>query len=218
MRQNHDMMWYMNGVSTLTLGERMKKVRKTLDLTQQEFSDKIGSKRNTVATYEIGRTDPSAAVISLICREFNVNETWLRTGEGKMFVEAPSDTLDALAREYHLDRFGRTVVEKMLNLNEKQWAVFHDFAMDVLESLSEDAAGEDIPIPATMDTGGRERQEVDIAAELAELKRQNRELAAKVAAMEKKDDIEAARLRSASAGSFSSAEKKKNKPRHIDGA
>ena len=73
----------------MTFGERLRKVRKVLDLTQQEFADKIGSKRNTVATYEMGRTDPSAAVISLICREFNVSEAWLRTGKGNRFNRFP---------------------------------------------------------------------------------------------------------------------------------
>ena len=101
------------------IGERIKKLRKSLDLTQQEFSERIGIKRNTIAKYETDRGEPIDAVISLICREFNVSETWLRTGAGEMFVEVPSNTLDALARGYHLDRFGRTVVEKMLNLNEK---------------------------------------------------------------------------------------------------
>lgn len=73
--------------------DRIRKLRRSLDLTQQEFADKIGMKRNTVANYETGRNEPSASVISLICREFNVNETWLRTGEGKMFIEIPEEDM-----------------------------------------------------------------------------------------------------------------------------
>ena len=60
------------------MNDRIKKLRRELELTQQEFANKIGIKRNTIATYESGRNDPIDAVISLICREFNVNETWLR--------------------------------------------------------------------------------------------------------------------------------------------
>ena len=71
----------------MTIGERIRKVRRSNDLTQQEFADRIGSKRNTVATYEMGRSVPSAAVLSLIEREFNVSEEWLRTGEGEMFIQ-----------------------------------------------------------------------------------------------------------------------------------
>lgn len=75
------------------MNERLKKLRKTLDLTQQEFGNRIGVKRNTIATYESGRNEPIDSVFSLICREFNVNETWLRTGEGDMFIEIPEEDL-----------------------------------------------------------------------------------------------------------------------------
>ena len=67
--------------------DRLKKIRKELDLTQQAFADKLGVKRNNIAGYETGSRCPSDAVISLICREFNVNETWLREGTGEMFIE-----------------------------------------------------------------------------------------------------------------------------------
>lgn len=65
--------------------DRLKKLRKELDLTQQAFADKIGMKQNTIAQYEMGRTTPSDAIIFSICREFGVNEKWLRSGEGEMF-------------------------------------------------------------------------------------------------------------------------------------
>lgn len=67
--------------------DRIKLLRKTLGLTQQEFANKIGIKRNSYASYEIGRNTPMDAIILSICREFNVNEEWLRTGEGEMFEE-----------------------------------------------------------------------------------------------------------------------------------
>ena len=64
------------------LHTRIKKLRKSLDLTQQKFADALGIKQTTVASYEIGRIVPSDSTIKLICREFDVNEDWLRTGEG----------------------------------------------------------------------------------------------------------------------------------------
>ncbi|MDE7417180.1 MAG: helix-turn-helix domain-containing protein [Lachnospiraceae bacterium] len=75
--------------------ERIKALRKALGLTQQEFADKIGIKRTTIATYESGRNVPIDAVISLICLKFNVNETWLREGFGDMFMncDTKKDTL-----------------------------------------------------------------------------------------------------------------------------
>ena len=67
--------------------EQLKKLRKHLDMTQQVFADKIGMKQNTIAQYEMGRTIPSDAIVFSICREFGVNENWLRTGEGEMFEQ-----------------------------------------------------------------------------------------------------------------------------------
>ncbi len=76
------------------MNERIKKLRKALGLTQEKFAERLGIKRNTVATYEIGRNEPIDAVISLICREYGVNEVWLRTGEGgdeNMFTKIDED-------------------------------------------------------------------------------------------------------------------------------
>lgn len=67
--------------------DRIKKIRKELDLTQQKFADKLGTSRDNIGGYETGRRTPSEAVISLICKEFNVNEEWLRHGSGEMFID-----------------------------------------------------------------------------------------------------------------------------------
>ena len=71
--------------------ERLKILRKNLNLTQTEFADSIGVKQSTIATYEAGRNIPSDPVITLICQRFSVNEDWLRTGEGEPFVELSRD-------------------------------------------------------------------------------------------------------------------------------
>lgn len=74
----------------MSIGDRIKKLRKHLDLTQQGFGDRLGIKGNTISQYESGRNEPIDAVLSLICREFNVNEEWLRTGKGgddNMFIK-----------------------------------------------------------------------------------------------------------------------------------
>ena len=99
-----------------TLNERIKKLRKGLDLTQQEFANRLGTTRNNIAGYEVGRRSPSEAVISLICKTFNVSETWLRTGEGEMFVPSPNGVLDELAQKYGLSVRGKVIVEKYLDL------------------------------------------------------------------------------------------------------
>ena len=72
--------------------ERIRKLRKNLELTQQEFGKRIGMKRNSIALIEGGR-NTSEQTIFAICREFNVNEEWLRTGNGKMFNLVPEEDL-----------------------------------------------------------------------------------------------------------------------------
>ncbi len=64
------------------MNERIKRIRKYFKLTQDEFGKRIGSARNTIANYENSNRTPSNSVILSICREFGVNEIWLRTGEG----------------------------------------------------------------------------------------------------------------------------------------
>lgn len=71
--------------------ERLKQLRKDKGLTQQEFADKLNIQRATYAKYEVGRNEPIDAVIALICDRFGVNEQWLRTGEGDMYVEINRD-------------------------------------------------------------------------------------------------------------------------------
>lgn len=79
--------------------ERLKALRKELHLTQQEFADRVGISRGNIGAYEVGKNAPSDAVISLICREFHVNEEWLRTGNGEMFVkETPDEEFMRMAK------------------------------------------------------------------------------------------------------------------------
>ena len=76
--------------------DRIRRIRRDLDLTQQEFADRLGVKRGTIANYELGRNEPIDSVVSLICREFGVNEEWLRNGAGEVFVPDASDELEAV--------------------------------------------------------------------------------------------------------------------------
>lgn len=69
---------------------RIKQIRKEKNLTQVEFGERIGVKGNTVTNYETGLRNPTDAVILSICREFNVNEDWLRNGTGDMYKLIPN--------------------------------------------------------------------------------------------------------------------------------
>lgn len=113
------------------MNERLKKLRKVLDLTQQEFADKIGIVRDNIGGYETGRRNPSDAVINLICREFNVNEEWLRTGKGEMFVDLTRD--EEIARfvgellKDEEDSFKRRLISGLVALDDKGWDVLENF-------------------------------------------------------------------------------------------
>lgn len=69
-----------------TINERIRYIRKQYDLTQLEFGKRIGVKANTVTGYEKGTRNPTDVVIRAICREFDINEIWLRTGSDEMYV------------------------------------------------------------------------------------------------------------------------------------
>lgn len=73
------------------MNQRLKEIRKLNKLTQEEFSKKIGITQSTVTAYECGNRVPSDSVILNICRVFNINETWLRTGEGEMLTPISQD-------------------------------------------------------------------------------------------------------------------------------
>lgn len=107
------------------MNERIKKLRKSLDLTQQEFADRIGIKRGAIANYEVGRNIPTDSVVSLICREFNVNEEWLRNGTGEMFL--PVDRNADIARltkqllDEESDSFKNRLISILSNLSVEEW-------------------------------------------------------------------------------------------------
>lgn len=112
--------------------ERIKKIRKELDLTQQKFADRLGVKRNTVAQWESGINALTDVVITSICREFNVNEHWLRDGTGEMFVKQTRDEQIASfiggIQMDEDDSFKRRLISVLANLTEEQWELLAEIA------------------------------------------------------------------------------------------
>lgn len=106
---------------------RIKEVRLKEGLSQQKFADKLGIARGNIAAYEVNKNSPSDAVISLISREFNVNENWLRTGEGEMKMiltknQEIADFTDKLFLEVD-ESFKKRLIIALSKLNEKEWEV-----------------------------------------------------------------------------------------------
>lgn len=118
--------------------DRLKQIRKKLGLTQQEFADKLKITRNNIAGYETGKRSPSDAAIQLICKEFSVNETWFRTGNGEMFVEMDlEDELmqwagTVLAAEP--DDFKKRFIRMLSKLSENEWELLAKMATELVES------------------------------------------------------------------------------------
>lgn len=122
---------------------RIKIVRTTVGLTQTEFGARIGVKGNTVTGYETGIRNPSDAVIFSICREFNVNEEWLRTGQGEMFKENPLKDevgyyIEELLEDYEdnpLYDVILTMMKTYAELDEKSKKVIRDCAKKLQDNL-----------------------------------------------------------------------------------
>lgn len=114
----------------MEIGERIKAVRKHFKLTQAEFGERIGVKGNTIATYEIGRNAPVDAIFSLLCREYGVNEIWLRSGEGEMFQAMTEDEeLAAYLGDVMNDEpasFRRRLTLEMKNWTPEVWQMLEE--------------------------------------------------------------------------------------------
>lgn len=102
-------------------------LRNHLKMSQEEFGKKIGLTRFTISNLESGKRNITERVIADICREYRVNESWLRTGEGEMFREDDASILSELIRKYDLDDLDRRIVESYLELPPAHRAVFKRF-------------------------------------------------------------------------------------------
>lgn len=119
------------------MNERIKEVRKKLNLTLKEFGEKLGVQSAAISKLEKGHVNPTEQMIKSICREFNVNETWLRTGEGEMFVDM--DTEDELMRwagevlSGSDTSFQKRFVKMLMGLNPAQWKVLEEKILELYE-------------------------------------------------------------------------------------
>lgn len=122
------------------LKDRLKDLRKKhLHLTQQELSDKLKISRSNIAGYEIGKSEPADAVISLICKEFNVNENWLRNGEGEMFIEISEEdeyTKAAASIAQNNDVEIMSLLVEYWKLDDTSKEIFKNYLRNVSERIA----------------------------------------------------------------------------------
>ena len=113
-------------------------------MTHEEFGSKIGVARNTIAQYESGRIVPSTPVITNMCKEYAVNETWLLTGEGNMFKDiTPSEEIESFLVTLAIagdENFKKRLILYLAQMKDSDWQALEH----VLDTL---LAGKDIIFP-----------------------------------------------------------------------
>lgn len=120
--------------------DRIREVREHFGLSMEKFGSRIGIGKASISLLESGKNNPSVQTITLICREFGVNEQWLRTGEGEMFEQTRASVLDRLSTEYDLSREQRSVIEAFLDLDPQERDVILKYMHNVFDRSAESAA------------------------------------------------------------------------------
>lgn len=113
----------------MEIHERIKYLRKDiLKLTQQEFSDSLKISRSNMGNIEIGRIAVTDRVICDICEKFNINEEWLRTGNGSMYIELSKE-------EYIAEFIGRILKDKEDSFKKRYIAMLSKLDEEGWEAL-----------------------------------------------------------------------------------
>ncbi len=107
------------------MNERIKELRKVLGLTLDKFGERLGVKKSALSKIERGENGVSEQMFKSVCREFNVNENWLRTGEGEMFVQRTLDEeITSFIQSIQLekdDSFKKKFIKMLSSLDEADW-------------------------------------------------------------------------------------------------
>ena len=129
------------------LNARIKELRKTLKLTQEEFGSRVGVKGNTIGNYELSLRNPSDAIIPSMCREFNVNEDWLRHGKGEMFLPVEDEVGEIVSKLVdESNPFYDLIIDIMHtfnNLDDKGQEIICNFTADLAKRIAEKEKKED---------------------------------------------------------------------------
>lgn len=123
----------------LNIGERIEILRKDLSMSRRVFGEKLGVSESVIVNIEydrLKRPDQKESLYKLICKEFNVNEEWLRTGNGEMFIPL---TRDQLITDFAADlimednTFKKRLVEALAKLDESEWEVLEKLAESLIK-------------------------------------------------------------------------------------
>lgn len=115
----------------MTQGERVREVRKTLNLTLEKFGEKVGVGKTAISKIEKSERSLTEQMAKAICREFRVDYFWLTEGNGDMFTNTPQSVVDEIAEEYNLDAVDKKIIEKYLELSEEHRKILKDYIRSV---------------------------------------------------------------------------------------
>ena len=109
------------------INERIKLLRKTLELSQESFGKEIGVTKVAISLIESGKNKVTDTMAKAICHQFNVDYIWLTEGTGNMFLEIPKDLLDEVAIQYNLSERDLIIIEKYMKLPRDKREIILDY-------------------------------------------------------------------------------------------
>ena len=122
----------------MTIGERIRLIRKETGLNQTDFGEKVGLRQSSLGQIESGVRNATDRTIILICEKYGVREEWLRKGTGEMFLETDSTIVSQLSSEYGLDAFEKVLIEGFLKMKPKERAVIKTYVRNLIDTLTTD--------------------------------------------------------------------------------
>lgn len=134
----------------MVIGNRIKELRKKLNLTQAEFGEKIGLKPTAIGQMENGSRNVTERTIILLCEKYNVDELWLRTGEGDMNSSPPPEdeimaAVNEVLLDVHCENSFYTIIKEILiqheRMDEASRKQIDSFFDDVLKGIIEKKEG-----------------------------------------------------------------------------
>ena len=126
----------------MEIGDRIREIRSALGLSQRKFAAGIRITGQAIAQFENGKLTPGERTVQDLCREYHVNEFWLKAGEGEMFKSASKQEMiaqlinDALSDES--DKFKIQLPSVLSQLSPEQWAVLRDIARMLREEQDQE--------------------------------------------------------------------------------
>ena len=106
----------------MTEGERIKQIRKNNGMTLEQFGNILGVTKVAISNIENGKRNVTEQMRKSICREFNINPTWLETGEGDMFISRSNDVIRRLSKILHKDnKLTLTLLDMFEQYTSEDW-------------------------------------------------------------------------------------------------